>query len=281
VRVRPVAEAREVRGYLFPDFERGASAVRALSQAGTAVCMMRLSDAEETDYYLHFKSLRKHGGERWMDRLVHWLMDQWAGEGEGVCVLLVGAEGSRDLVRDVFPQVSRHCLAHRGIPLGKGVGEAWFRSRFETPYLRASMMDRGVAVDTLETSATWSAIHALHRAVRVAIQDAIAASAVDKSEAIVMAHISHSYPEGASLYFTFIFPMVAGAEMTQWQSIKEAASRTISDHGATISHHHGVGLDHMPWMEAEKSPQGMAVMRSMKEALDPAGVLNPGKLLGP
>ena len=281
VRVHLAPEKREIRGYLFPDFERGSEAVRALSQEGAGVCMMRLSDAEETDYYLHFKSLRKHGGERWIDRQIHRVMDAWAGAGEGVCVLLVGAEGTRAQVREVFPQVSRRCMAHRGIPLGKGVGDAWYRTRFETPYLRASMMDRGVAVDTLETSATWADLHRLHKAVRKAISEAIASTAPDPAHrAVVMSHVSHTYPEGASLYFTFIFPMAEGREMAQWKQIKSAASQTISDLGATISHHHGVGLDHRDWMEDEKSTAGITVLHAMKRALDPEGVLNPGKLIG-
>jgi alkyldihydroxyacetonephosphate synthase len=96
---------------------------------------------------------------------------------------------------------------------------------------------------------------------------------------IVMAHISHSYPDGASLYFTFLFSRDLKNDIAQWKAIKTAASDAIAKNGGTISHHHGVGEDHVPWLEAEKGATGMAVLRAIKRELDPAGVLNPGKLL--
>ncbi len=95
-----------------------------------------------------------------------------------------------------------------------------------------------------------------------------------------MAHISHFYPDGASLYFTYIFPRTLHGEIAQWRAIKTAASNAIAgERRSTISHHHGVGEDHLPWMAQEKGELGLEVLRAIKTALDPKGVMNPGKLI--
>ena len=95
-----------------------------------------------------------------------------------------------------------------------------------------------------------------------------------------MAHISHSYPDGARLYFTFAFVRDPERPVEQWLAVKQAASDAIVTRGGTISHHHGVGLDHRPWLDQEKGPVGTALLRALKDQVDPTGVLNPGKLLG-
>ena len=163
---------------------------------------------------------------------------------------------------------------------GRGAGQSWYRDRFALPYIRDPLLDRGVAVDTLETSTSWSNLHRLHRAVGEAIQGAVAATLSAGRRAIVMAHVSHAYVDGASLYFTIVFPQAErGAELDQWQRIKQAASDAIAEHGGTISHHHGVGSDHRPWLEAEKGPVGLRVLGAIKSAVDPKGIMNPGKLV--
>ncbi|MCH7909990.1 MAG: FAD-binding oxidoreductase, partial [Candidatus Hydrogenedentes bacterium] len=96
---------------------------------------------------------------------------------------------------------------------------------------------------------------------------------------VVMTHISHTYPDGASLYFTYAFPQVLGKEMDQWNALKRSASDTLVENGGTISHHHGVGVDHLPWVSREKGPVGMALLRAIKKQIDPKGLLNPGKLI--
>ena len=142
------------------------------------------------------------------------------------------------------------------------------------------MMDRGLGVDTLETAASWSKLDALYQAVRTALESSIRETAPrPDARGIVPCHISHSYPDGASLYFTYIFPRALGGEIVQWQAIKKAASDAIVAHGGTISHHHGVGEDHLPWMEQEKGALGVEVLRAIKQVLDPKGILNPGKLI--
>jgi alkyldihydroxyacetonephosphate synthase len=139
-------------------------------------------------------------------------------------------------------------------------------------------MDRGILVETLETATTWSRLETLHDAVAGAIREGLAAGG---SPSIVACHVSHLYPSGASLYFTFMSRAEPGGELEQWRAAKEGASRAIIEHGGTITHHHAVGRDHLPWMRDEVGELGLEVLRAAKARLDPRGIMNPGKLLPP
>jgi alkyldihydroxyacetonephosphate synthase len=93
-----------------------------------------------------------------------------------------------------------------------------------------------------------------------------------------MCHVSHLYETGASLYFTFLARRREDDEIGQWRTVKEAASSAIMDGGGTITHHHAVGRDHAPWMRKEVGSTGVAALRALKSELDPAGIMNPGKV---
>jgi alkyldihydroxyacetonephosphate synthase len=138
-------------------------------------------------------------------------------------------------------------------------------------------MDLGYMVETLETSHTWSRLTDTYRAVGGALDNALRDQG---TPGIVMCHLSHAYRDGASLYFTFASRARTGAELEQWRAVKTAACEAIVSVGATITHHHAVGTDHAPYMPAEVGDTGMEALRALKERLDPAGVMNPGKLVG-
>ena len=97
----------------------------------------------------------------------------------------------------------------------------------------------------------------------------------------MLCHVSHLYPSGASLYFTFMARAEPGAELDQWRAAKQAASRAIVEAGGTITHHHAIGLDHVAWMRDEVGELGVELLRAAKERLDPHGIMNPGKLIPP
>ena len=137
------------------------------------------------------------------------------------------------------------------------------------------MMTRGVAVDTLETATTWDNAANLRRAI---VEGMEAAADAHGTPAYVFCHISHMYESGCSLYFTYFFREERGRIMDQWMDIKGAASDAIVAHGGTITHHHGVGQDHAPWNRTENTELYGRVLAAVKRELDPAGVLNPGKL---
>jgi alkyldihydroxyacetonephosphate synthase len=131
-------------------------------------------------------------------------------------------------------------------------------------------------VETLETATQWSRLQTLYGAVSDALHEALA---LRGTAPLVLCHVSHLYETGASLYFTFIARQQVGAELDQWRAAKRAASDAIEVTGGTITHHHAVGRDHVPWMRAEVGDLGVAALRALKRELDPAGIMNPGKLL--
>ena len=272
VKIHEVPASRDFRGYLFKTFADGANAVREINQAEVPVAMMRLSDADETRFLLQFKSLGEPTST--FKELVKSAL-AFGGWDNETCLLLVGCEGPIAPVASAVSQSAVLCVKNGGIPLGAKVGDNWYKNRFEMPYLRDPLLDRGCAVDTLETSTTWSQVETLHREVTESLSAAIAKVAPwEDAGCIVMCHISHSYHDGCSLYFTFVFPQATDREMEQWLEIKRAASETISKHGAAISHHHGVGMDHMRWLEHEKSALGVGMLRAARDHVDPEGMMN-------
>jgi alkyldihydroxyacetonephosphate synthase len=162
------------------------------------------------------------------------------------------------------------------VALGAAPGRAWERGRFEGPYLRDELLDLGYMVETLETAHTWSRLGELYAAVRGAIAGALDAAG---TPGIVFCHLSHAYRDGASLYFTFVARGNPGGELEHWRTVKAAASEAIVATGGTITHHHAVGRDHAPYMAAEVGELGLEALRTLKERLDPAGIMNPGKLI--
>jgi alkyldihydroxyacetonephosphate synthase len=159
----------------------------------------------------------------------------------------------------------------------KGAGEAWERDRYRGPYLRDALLDAGAIVETLETVAFWSALPRVYERVSTALRESLTAQGTPP---VILCHISHVYPSGASLYFT-----VACAQLedpiAQWRRAKAAASDAILAAGGSITHHHGVGSDHLRWYEREIGELGIDLLVAVKRRLDPNGILNPGVLMPP
>jgi alkyldihydroxyacetonephosphate synthase len=279
MRVHALPESTQYCGFLFRDFASGITAIRQAMREEIPTAMLRLSDADETHFYRAYSGIGKK--RNFTSRLAQAYLDL-RGIDARACALIAGFEGSSTSVSSA--QRRFRAIAGRlgALSLGAGPGESWYKTRFHSPYLRDPMMDRGVGVDTLETATSWTKLPALYAAVRTAIESAIAETVPHPSaRGIVMSHVSHAYPDGASLYFTYIFPRALDGEIAQWLKIKTAASEAIVANGGTISHHHGIGEDHLPWMTAEKSMLGVDILRAIKRTLDPNGILNPGKLIPP
>jgi alkyldihydroxyacetonephosphate synthase len=158
-----------------------------------------------------------------------------------------------------------------GTDLGEEPGRAWVEGRFHAPYLRDSLLDVGVLVETLETATFWSNLDRVYAEVKSALEGAL-------DGAMVLCHVSHVYETGASLYFT-VAAKAGSDPLPRWQAAKTAASDAMVAAGATITHHHAVGTDHRPWLADEIGPVGVRVLRAVKAELDPTGVLNPGVLI--
>ncbi|MCW3006446.1 MAG: Alkylglycerone-phosphate synthase [Solirubrobacterales bacterium] len=255
LRVRPRPAVRHVEAWRFPSFAAGLQALRALEQGGVAPDVARLSDEEE-------------------GRLNRLVAAHTAAVEDGVAAIFAW-EGEAATVaarREASAAVAR---AHGGsVEEGDG-GPMWLAGRYAAPYVRDVLLNRGLLVETLETAVAWSGIEALHAAVGHALRDALAEPGVHP---LVLCHVSHLYPTGASLYFTVLAPQRAGDEAGQWKAAKRAAMEAILAGGATITHHHAIGRDHVPWLEREAGVLGVETLRASKARLDPSGIMNPGVL---
>jgi alkyldihydroxyacetonephosphate synthase len=269
LRVRQAPRERIYEGMFFEDFAAGAEALRTLAGEHVLPDVARLSDEQETRMSL---ALAGSGGVK--GRLGRAYIGA-RGYGQG-CLAILGFEGSPEEVAFRRSRALELARGHGGLAVGRSPGRAWMHGRFSGPYLRDDLLTQGVMVETLETAAQWSSLQALHRRVAGAISAALDAQG---TPGLVMCHVSHVYETGASLYFTFIARQREGQELTQWQAVKDAACEAIVTGGGTITHHHAIGRDHARWMESEVGPGGVQALRALKEEFDPAGIMNPGKLL--
>jgi alkyldihydroxyacetonephosphate synthase len=257
VRVHPLPAATRYEAWSFPDFTTGADALRAVVQTGTGATVLRLSDEAETGVNL---ATTESIGEQKVT---------------GGCLAITVFEGSEAHVESRHAETRALMEARGGTSLGEAPARAWEHGRFGAPYLRDSLLSAGALCETLETATNWSNLPALKAAVTEALTTSLAESG---TPALVLCHISHVYPTGASLYFTVVAGQ-RGNPIEQWRKAKTAASDAMMRTGATITHHHAVGADHRPWMRNEVGDLGVAVLRAVKATLDPAGILNPGKLI--
>ena len=226
-----------------------------------------LSNPAETETFLQLPAHQRQIG--WLRT---WL--RWWNYGPERCLMLFGLTGRRAAVTPARREMAALCRRHGGLWLTEMVGRQWARSRFRSAYLRDSLWEHGYAVDTLETALPWSGVPAAAEKILSALGGAA-------SPVLPMVHLSHFYPDGASLYFTFLFRVGRTAEETlaRWRALKEAGSRAVVAAGGTISHQHGVGLDHRPYLIAEKGALGLSALEHARQAFDPQGIMNPGKLL--
>ncbi|HEY2632271.1 MAG TPA: FAD-binding oxidoreductase [Solirubrobacteraceae bacterium] len=269
LRVRSAPAERVYEGVFFTTFGVGCEALRALAQHHLAPDVARLSDEVETRTSL---ALAGSGGVK--GRLGRTYLAA-RGYGGG-CLAIFGFEGDGEEVALRRHRALALVRNHGGLPVGRSPGEAWRKARFAAPYLRDELLTQGVMVETLETATQWSNVQQLHRRVGEAIQQALLACG---TPGLAMCHVSHLYETGASLYFTFLASQLDGEEIAQWRAVKAAASAAIVEGGGTITHHHAVGRDHASWMEGEIGGEGVRALRALKGELDPAGIMNPGKLL--
>jgi alkyldihydroxyacetonephosphate synthase len=269
VRVKPAPRERRYEAWIAEGFEAGAEIVRALAQGPGLPDVIRVSDEEETEVSLALSGPRGIAGR---------LFGSYLGlrRRRGGALVIAGFEGEEESV------ARRRALAVRALRrggaayLGQSAGRSWEHGRYQGPYLRDTLMGMGAMAETLETSHTWSRLGELHAAVGTAIRASLAGQG---TPGLVFCHLSHAYPDGASLYFTFVSRARRGEEIEQWRQVKKAASEAIVATEGTITHHHAVGCDHAPYMEAEVGRTGLEVLRAVKDQLDPAGIMNPGKLI--
>lgn len=275
VRVRPVPEREAFHAVFFGDWDTAAEAVREIvqgrAQARPPLSMLRLSNVRETETQLQLA-----GHPRPIGALRRYL--KLRGVGEAPCMLLIGVTGDAREYRYGRGEALAIARAHGGVHTGRTIGKGWAKSRFTGPYLRNALWDAGYGVDTAETAVDWPRVTPTVRAMEDAATRAL--EAFDE-RVHVFTHLSHVYPQGSSIYSTFVFRVTDDYDenLTRWHRLKSDVSEAVVAAGGTISHQHGVGLDHKPYLAAEKGEEGLAALRAAFAHFDPEGIMNPGKLV--
>ncbi len=274
VRVSKVPERELFEGVFFPSFRDGLEAAQALTQARVPLSMLRLSTDVETSTLLLLA-----GHARALGLLSRVLTLRGAGPGRAL--MLLGFAGTAGRVRAARRE-ARAILARHGAvrTLGRTLGRSWPKTRFRAPYLRDQLLDSGYGVDTVETATTWAKVPLTVLAIERALHNALEKHG---ERVHVFTHLSHVYGSGSSIYTTYAFRLGASPEeaLERWRLLKGAVSRAIVGAGGTISHQHGVGTDHRPYLVHEKGGLGLRALQSVARELDPGGIMNPGKLLDP
>jgi alkyldihydroxyacetonephosphate synthase len=269
-RVRRLPEREAFHAVFFPSWQHGCEVTRALAQGEHALSMLRLSNEVETGTQL---ALAGHPrAVAWLERYL-----RLRGVADGKVMLLLGVTGSARAVRRALGEALAVARAHHGVHAGARPGAGWVRNRFRSAYLRNSLWDAGYAVDTMETCLNWPGVTACMRAVEQAAREALER---DGERVHAYAHLSHVYRQGCSVYSTFVWRLCGDPdrELERWRRFKQAVSGAVVRNGGTISHQHGVGTDHAPYLAAEKGAAGMDLLRAIAREFDPEGLLNPGKL---
>lgn len=245
LRIWPYPEKRVYRSFALPVMRAGLEAIRRILRRGVRPAVVRLYDDLETGR--HFPDLK---------------------EAEGRCLLVFLMEGDPRVVEAENAVCASECLGAGGVDCGEGPVEHWLDTRFDVS-LSPVFLRRGAMVDTIEISGPWHVVPQLYDEVTAGMM------AVDGT-LVASAHCSHAYPEGACLYITFCgFP--PGEVGRYYRDMWDAAMACSLRLGGSISHHHGIGIARSRWLESELG-SGMAVLARIKEALDPQGIMNPGKL---
>lgn len=271
VRVSPLPECERFVGIFLPDWAAGAACAQALAQARLGLSMLRLSNPLETRTML---ALAGHA------RAIGWLERGLgvAGIGTGKVLLLLGATGTTRAVRAMLGAARTIWRRHGGIGTGQMFGRRWAANRFRNVYLRNALWELGYAVDTMETACDWARVTPMMHAIEQAGREALAS---EGERVHAYTHLSHVYAQGSSVYSTFAFRIGPDFDTSwrRWQVLKRAVSDAIVAHGGTISHQHGVGKDHAPWLGAEKGELGLDAINAVRRAFDPNGVMASGNLI--
>ncbi len=277
IHVHRVPKRRVILGYLFPSWNEGLAAMHDVAASEASPSLTRLSDAGETEFSFATRKTPTILDRVQSTALTTYLQRRRRFDLSAMCLSFVGYEGSDRHVAAQRKAVGRIFGRHGGICIGSGPGALYDQKKFDTPYIRDYLLDRGALADVSETSAPWALLPTLYERVM-----ASAHRAFDQlgTRGYIMCHLSHSYHAGACLYFTFAFKPVGTEEpLAQYDIVKSAIQQEFVDSGATLSHHHAVGTEHARWLEEDISAPAVAMLRGLFDGVDPRGNLNPGKVV--
>ncbi|MDR2741129.1 MAG: FAD-binding oxidoreductase [Treponema sp.] len=248
--------------YMFKDWETAQAAAREIMQSEAGYpSVFRLSDPEETSVMIHMYGI--------MDTPLRYLFDLKGFKLNEMCLFLGFTNGEKGFSKNCAKNVHRTARRYGGIWLSGLVCKGWEKGRFNDPYLRDTMQDFGLVMDTMECSVNWSNMSKVHREVRAYVKS--------RPKTICMTHMSHVYPQGANLYWIFIALM---HDPEEYRKFHAGILDAIQKSGASMSHHHGIGKMFGPWLEGSIGKNEYAVFKALKKHFDPDNVMNPGGTLG-
>jgi alkyldihydroxyacetonephosphate synthase len=276
IHVRRVPPERKILGYLFPGWAGGLAAMRDIAASEASPSVTRMSDAPETAFSFAMRE-EPTPLDRVKSRALQAFLRRKGWDLNAMCLALIGYEGSAGHVSTERKLTERIVKRHGGLCIGSNPGKLYDRKKFDTPYIRDFLLDRGAPADVSETSAPWGELRSVYDNVMAAGHGAFKRLGVP---GYLMCHLSHSYHAGACLYFTFALnPPDDRDALEDYGVVKQAIQQAFVDSGATLSHHHAVGTEHAPWLEEDISPPGMTMLLALFEGTDPGGNFNPGKIV--
>lgn len=278
VKIHPLPAERHYCGFLFPSFKAGLDFIRYANQTEFTFSTLRLSDEEETNQLQSFSRIINHKpdasliarSKKFVKSSVENIVLQANGLAGPKCIVVAGSDGEHS--RAAIGALKKAAPQFKGMFAGTSIGKNWLKGRFNMPFLRNYLLEYGLGVDTMETAVPYDKCMEVHRAVLETMEKQMPNS-------LRMCHASHSYHDGACLYFTIMFPIDSHAPVDQWLRLKNAVSDAILAHGGNISHHHGVGADHREHFKRQVGPVAWETLTALKKSLDPRGSLNPSKLM--
>lgn len=275
VNVHRLPEVREIQAYFFPSYAAGIDAMREVSESDAAPTVTRVSDAQETAFSMA-TGKKSRGASKWVTKGLTEYLKRTGWDLGGLCLSFVGYEGSPTHVRYEKALVGKIVKRHGGIGVGQGPGALYDQKKFDTPYIRDFLLDRGALADVSETASPWSSMLEIHDTV---VERFHAKRRELGLPGYIMCHLSHGYHSGSCQYFTFAITDSGPDALAHYDAVKRVIQQTFVDLGATVSHHHGVGEEHSPWLEQDISPGGVRLQRVLFSGVDPDQRANPGKIV--
>ncbi len=275
VHVHRIPEQRELQAYFFASYADGLKACEQIAFSDANVMLARVSDPLETQYIM--ANGKKSGRvSKLANKAIQAMMVRKGWDLEKICISFVGFEGSPNHVRYHKGLVDKIIKANNGMGVGKGPGSLYDQKKYDTPYIRDFMLDHGLVADVSETTTPWAYTEQIHTNTVAAAHKALEERGV---RGVVFCHLSHSYHSGACQYFTFAIADDSEDNLVSYDHVKRAIQQSFMDNHGTISHHHGVGEEHSPWLEQDISPAGVHMQRTLFEGIDPGNNFNPGKII--
>jgi len=277
IHVHRLPVRRTILGYLLPNWSAALAAMHEIAAGEAAASVTRVSDANETAFSFATRKAPSPLDRVKSKALAEFLVRRREFDLDAMCLAFIGYEGSERHVRRQRRLVGRIVARHGGLCIGSGPGVLYDQKKFDTPYIRDYLLDRGALADVSETAAPWSLLPVVYDNVIGAAQGRFRSLGVP---GYIMCHLSHSYHSGACLYFTFaIKPSGEREPLDEYGAVKSAIQQAFVDSGATLSHHHAVGTEHAEWLEQDISAPGAELLRTLFDGVDPGGHLNPGKIV--